>query len=168
MSQNLHDAVVGLLMIGGALMSLAAAVGLMRFPDLMSRMHAASKPQVLGLLLFLSAIAVEFASWKLLPVLFLCWLLMLLTAPVSAHMIGRAGYRTKHLRPELLSIDELDDVVERAQRYITEAQEAEEDVDADPQVDDVHQTGNLSGEELAAAREADGAGGSRSRRRLEG
>lgn len=102
------------LLLGGALMSLAAAVGLLRFPDLMSRMHAATKPQVLGLFLFLLAIAVEVQSWAAVPVLVVCWIFQLLTAPVSAHMVGRAGYRTKHLRKDLLSMDELDEVVERA------------------------------------------------------
>ena len=121
MSSEIKDLIIGILMVGGALMSLAAAIGLTRFPDLMSRMHAASKPQVLGLLLFLLAMAVQFESWVLLPVLAVCWLFMLLTAPVSAHMIGRAGYRTKHLRPELLSIDELDDVVGRAQELLLQA-----------------------------------------------
>ncbi|MFJ7750246.1 monovalent cation/H(+) antiporter subunit G [Arthrobacter sp. NPDC097144] len=139
MSQELNDLIVGILMTGGALMSLAAAIGLMRFPDLMSRMHAASKPQVLGLLLFLLAMAVQFESWSLLPVLAVCWLFMILTAPVSAHMVGRAGYRTKHLRPELLSIDELDDVVGRAQELLIQARtDSTEDDGAgeDPLVDD--------------------------------
>ncbi|THJ68781.1 monovalent cation/H(+) antiporter subunit G [Arthrobacter echini] len=95
-------------------MSLAAGIGLLRFPDLLSRMHAATKPQVLGLLLVLAALAVETGSWLLLPVLFLCWLFQLLTSPVSALMVGRTGYRTRHLRRELLTLDELDDVVERA------------------------------------------------------
>ena len=95
-------------------MSLAAAVGLLRFPDLLSRMHAATKPQVLGLLLFLLAIAVQQRTWAAIPVLVLCWVFQLLTAPVSAHMVGRAGYRTKHLRKDLLSMDELDEVVEHA------------------------------------------------------
>ncbi|WP_051478999.1 monovalent cation/H(+) antiporter subunit G [Arthrobacter sp. H5] len=105
---------VASLMIGGALMSLAAAVGLLRFPDLMARMHAATKPQVLGLLFFLLAIAVQQRSWQVLPVLLVAWIFQILTVPVSAHMVGRAGYRTKHLRKDLLSIDELDEVVERA------------------------------------------------------
>lgn len=102
------------LLLGGALMSLAAAVGLLRFPDLLSRMHAATKPQVLGLLLFLLAIAVELRSWAIVPVLIVCWIFQLLTAPVSAHMVGRAGYRTKHLRKDLLSRDDLNEVVEHA------------------------------------------------------
>lgn len=139
MSAELNDLIVGILMLGGALMSLAAAIGLTRFPDLMSRMHAASKPQVLGLLLFLLAIAVQFESWSLLPVLAVCWLFMILTAPVSAHMVGRAGYRTKHLRPELLTIDELDDVVGRAQELLLQSRAdgtGDADEDEDPQVDD--------------------------------
>ncbi len=109
-----NDVVVSVLLIGGALMSLAAGIGLVRFPDLLSRMHAATKPQVLGLLLLLLALAVENENWLLVPVLVLCWVFQLLTSPVSAHMVGRAGYRTRHLRRDLLTLDELDDVVARA------------------------------------------------------
>jgi len=98
----------------GSLMSLAAAVGLLRFPDLMSRMHAATKPQVLGLLLMLAAIGFSLHTWVLLPLLIAAWLFQLLTVPVSAHMVGRAGYRTKHRRPDLLTADELDEVVAAA------------------------------------------------------
>ncbi|MBG6215994.1 multicomponent Na+:H+ antiporter subunit G [Arthrobacter sp. CAN_A6] len=114
--QPVLDVVVAVLLISGALMSLAAGIGLVRFPDLLSRMHAATKPQVLGLLLFLLALAVEFRSWALVPVLLVCWIFQLLTSPVSAHMVGRAGYRTRHMRRDLLTIDELDDVVEKAAR----------------------------------------------------
>ncbi len=109
-----NDIIVSILLVGGSLMSLAAGIGLVRFPDLLSRMHAATKPQVLGLLLFLLALAVEFQSWVLVPLLVLCWVFQLLTSPVSAHMVGRAGYRTRHLRRDLLTLDELDDVVARA------------------------------------------------------
>jgi multicomponent Na+:H+ antiporter subunit G len=108
------DAVTGVFLVVGCLMSVAAGIGMLRFPDLLSRMHAATKPQVLGLLLLLSAVAIELRSWALVPVLLLAWLLQLLTAPVSAHMVGRAGYRTKHLKKETLVVDELDQVVARA------------------------------------------------------
>lgn len=114
MSETLIDVVTAVLMIGGALMSVAAGVGLLRFPDLLTRMHAATKPQVLGLLLFLLAMGLQMRSWVLIPVLLVCWIFMLLTVPVSAHMVGRAGYRTKHLRRDLLSMDELDEIVEKA------------------------------------------------------
>ena len=105
------DVLTAIALLGGALMSLAAAIGLLRFPDLMSRMHAATKPQVLGLFLMLAALGLQLRAWALVPLLIVAWLFQLLTVPVSAHMVGRAGYRTKHRRPELLSVDELNDVV---------------------------------------------------------
>ena len=121
------DVGTAVLLIAGALMSLGAAIGLLRFPDLMSRMHAATKPQVLGLFLVLAAIGLQMREWWVWPILAVAWIFQLLTVPVSAHMVGRAGYRTKHLHRELLSIDELEAVVLRAagQRAAEKAQETE-------------------------------------------
>ena len=108
------DAVSAVFMVVGALMSLGAAIGLLRFPDLLSRMHAATKPQVLGLFLPLAAIGLQMRTWWVWPVLVVAWIFQLLTVPVSAHMVGRAGYRTKHLHRELLTADELEAVVQKA------------------------------------------------------
>jgi multicomponent Na+:H+ antiporter subunit G len=108
------DAVSAVFMVVGALMSLAAAIGLLRFPDLMSRMHAATKPQVLGLFLLLAAVGLQLRTWWVWPVLLVAWIFQVLTVPVSAHMVGRAGYRTKHLHRELLTADELEAVVQKA------------------------------------------------------
>ena len=108
------DTVSAVFMVVGALMSLGAAIGLLRFPDLMSRMHAATKPQVLGLFLLLCAVGLQLRTWWVWPVLVVAWIFQLLTVPVSAHMVGRAGYRTKHLHKELLSTDELEAVVQKA------------------------------------------------------
>src|SRR3954449_1232462 len=108
------DIAAGICLVVGALMSLAAAIGLLRFPDLLSRMHAATKPQVFGLLLLLTGLGLQLGSWAAVPILLIAWLFQLLTVPVSAHMVGRAGYRTKHLRREILSVDDLDAVVEAA------------------------------------------------------
>ncbi|WP_309080939.1 monovalent cation/H(+) antiporter subunit G [Zhihengliuella sp.] len=111
---TLRDVTTAVFLVVGSLMSLTAAVGMLRFPDLMSRMHAATKPQVLGLLLLLGAVALQIGSWSAVPVLVLAWLLQLVTAPVSAHMVGRAGYRTKHLRRAMLVNDDLGAVVEQS------------------------------------------------------
>lgn len=113
-ADNVIDTVSAVFLVVGALMSLAAAVGLLRFPDLLSRMHAATKPQVLGLFLLLAAIGLQLRTWWVWPVLLVAWIFQLLTVPVSAHMVGRAGYRTKHLHRELLSSDELEAVVQKA------------------------------------------------------
>ncbi|QCU77281.1 monovalent cation/H(+) antiporter subunit G [Citricoccus sp. SGAir0253] len=107
------DGIAGVLLVLGAALSTVAGIGLLRFPDLLSRMHAATKPQVLGLLLVLLALAFAWRAWAWVPVLVLAWVLQMLTAPVSAHLVGRAGYRTKHLRREILYTDELADVVAR-------------------------------------------------------
>jgi multicomponent Na+:H+ antiporter subunit G len=116
------DIVSAVCLITGSLMSLAAGIGLLRFPDLLSRMHAATKPQVFGLLLLLTGLGLQLGSWAAVPVLLIAWLFQLLTVPVSAHMVGRAGYRTKHLRREILSVDDLDAVVEAAAEEEPEAE----------------------------------------------
>lgn len=69
---------------------------------------------MLGLFLLLSALGLELRSWAVIPVLLLAWIVQLLTAPVSAHMVGRAGYRTRHLKRVTLVADELALVVEEA------------------------------------------------------
>lgn len=110
------DCVAAVFLVVGGLMSLAAGIGLVRFPDLHSRMHAATKPQVLGLLMLLLAAAITWRSWSWVAITLLAWGLMLLTAPVSAHVVGRAGYRTKHMRADLLTEDELAAAVDRVGR----------------------------------------------------
>ncbi|MET1089661.1 MAG: monovalent cation/H(+) antiporter subunit G [Arthrobacter sp.] len=123
------DQVSAVFMVVGAVMSLGAAIGLLRFPDLLSRMHAATKPQVLGLFLLLAAIGLQMRTWWVWPVLVVAWIFQLLTVPVSAHMVGRAGYRTRHLHRELLTADELEAVVQKAA-----AKSAREDGSGDGQV----------------------------------
>lgn len=110
-----RDVIVSVLMIVGCLMSLAAAIGLLRFGDILSRMHAATKPQVLGLACLLAAVAVHQSMWSWLPILVLIFVLQALTAPVSAHMVGRAAYRSKHLDSGTLVSDDLAEVVQYAE-----------------------------------------------------
>lgn len=69
-----------------------AAIGLLRLPDLYTRMHAVTKAGTLGIGLVLVAAAVAFADLSVAARAVVALLFVLLTAPVSAHMIGRAGY----------------------------------------------------------------------------
>ncbi|MDZ5077508.1 monovalent cation/H(+) antiporter subunit G [Nesterenkonia sp. HG001] len=110
------DAVAAVFLVIGGLMSLAAGIGLVRLPDLHSRMHAATKPQVLGLLSLLLAAAITWRSWSGVVLVLLAWGLQILTAPASAHVVGRAGYRTKHFKSEQLAQDELARAVDRISR----------------------------------------------------
>ncbi|TLP79029.1 monovalent cation/H(+) antiporter subunit G [Nesterenkonia sphaerica] len=124
---SILDGIAALFMVIGGLMSLAAGLGLVRFPDLHSRMHAATKPQVLGLLMLVLAAALMWRSWPWVVIALLAWGLMILTAPVSAHVVGRAGYRTKHMRADLLAEDELATAVDRLSRQRGVRREVKDD-----------------------------------------
>lgn len=97
------------------ILSIAAAAGLMRFPDLLSRLHSWSKPQVFGLVLVLIVVAVTQPSFGLITTCLLIAGFQMATAPAGAHMVGRAGYRTRHLRRAQLYRDELAEAVSRAE-----------------------------------------------------
>ena len=86
------DILAALLMTGGTFLMLVAAVGLLRFPDLYTRMHAVTKAGTLGIGLMLISAAVAFWDLSVTARALAALLFVFLTAPVSAHMIGRAGY----------------------------------------------------------------------------
>lgn len=114
MLDTVLDVLAGLFMLAGAFLSFAAGVGVLRFPDLLARMHAATKPQVLGLILVLIGLELQLRTWRVAFVIVLVILFQMLTAPVSAHMVGRAGYRTGKVRTDLLVMDELTADVQEA------------------------------------------------------
>lgn len=114
MIEEILDVAAAVFVLLGAALSLVAGVGVLRFPDALSRLHAGTKPQVLGLICIVIAVALSARSWAALLLLIPVVLFQLITQPVAAHMIGRAGYRTRNHRPDLLLVDELADDVERA------------------------------------------------------
>jgi multicomponent Na+:H+ antiporter subunit G len=82
-----------LLMVGSAFCALAA-IGMLRFPDVYTRLHAASKAGALGAGLILLALGI--ASQDL-PTLIKCLIglgFLLLTSPVSAHLLARAALKS--------------------------------------------------------------------------
>jgi multicomponent Na+:H+ antiporter subunit G len=82
------------LLVAGGVFSLLAAVGVVRLPDLYTRMHAASKAGVVGagLALLAAGLAAFDPAIALRAMLGICFLL--LTTPVSAHLLARAAYIT--------------------------------------------------------------------------
>jgi len=103
------DVIAAVLLVVGSLMSLTAAVGLVRFPDVLTRMHAATKPQTVGLLFVLAGIAVYFHTFTVLAMVLIIGAFQLVTAPVAAHMVARGAYRADMHDPHQLSTDELAD-----------------------------------------------------------
>ena len=106
------DVVSAVCLLAGCALSLIAAIGLVRFPDLFSRMHAGTKPQVLGLLLILLGIGLRLRDWSDIGMLLAVAMFQLRTAPVAAHMIGRAAYRRGAVRRDTLLVDELTPALE--------------------------------------------------------
>ena len=104
---SILDTLVAIFLLLGAFLSLAAAVGLIRFPDALARLHAATKPQILGLIFIVFALALSVRSWAVLLLLIPVVVLQMLTGPIAAHMVGRAGYRTGTFTEESLVLDEL-------------------------------------------------------------
>ncbi|GAA2406271.1 hypothetical protein GCM10010420_37710 [Streptomyces glaucosporus] len=100
------DAVSAVLLLTGAVFCLLGAVGLLRFPDTLSRLHASSKAQTLGVLLALLGAAVRvplpYAGLLLLIALF-----QLFTAPVTGQVVGRVAYRTGAVDRRTLLTDDL-------------------------------------------------------------
>jgi multicomponent Na+:H+ antiporter subunit G len=89
---ELLEWVTGLLLIVGALFSALAALGVLRFPDVYTRLHAAAKAGTVGAGFVLLAIAVASpdlatALRALLGIGFL-----VLTGPISAHLLARAAF----------------------------------------------------------------------------
>lgn len=103
------DIVAYVLILLGALLCLTASIGLLRFRDVPSRLHAATKPQVLGLILIAIAIALSLGSWPVVAFLVPVVLIQLATAPLSAHMVGRQAYRNGTIDQQSLLVDELKD-----------------------------------------------------------
>jgi multicomponent Na+:H+ antiporter subunit G len=101
------DVVAAVCLLLGAFLTFSAGVGVLRFTHLLARAHAVTKPQVLGLVLLLAAVALRLRSWTALTLLVLVVLFQLLTAPVAAHMVSRAGFRTGKIRPEDQDVDDL-------------------------------------------------------------
>lgn len=103
------DTTALVLVLIGAVLCLTASIGLLRFRDVPTRLHAATKPQVLGLLLICIAIALSLRAWPVVAFIAPVVLIQLATAPLSAHMVGRAAYRNGTIDEGVLVVDELRD-----------------------------------------------------------
>ncbi|MCG8357530.1 MAG: monovalent cation/H(+) antiporter subunit G [Kiloniellales bacterium] len=88
------EILAALLVVAGGFFALAAALGVLRLPDVLIRMHASTKAGTLGCGLILVAVAVHFGDTGIVARAVAAIVFLLLTAPVAAHMIGRAAYRT--------------------------------------------------------------------------
>lgn len=83
------------LALAGATLTLLAALGVLRFPDVMARMHALTKASTLGVVLVLLGGAVTLDHPNDVTSLLLAAALQVLTMPVGANLLSRATYRAE-------------------------------------------------------------------------
>lgn len=87
------DVVAACLLLVGVALSITAGIGLHKFPDVFARMHAASKPATLGIVLVLAGTALRMRAADEVALIVLVLCLQFITVPIGAHMVGRATYR---------------------------------------------------------------------------
>lgn len=92
--ENIADYGGAVLLLIGVFFTLVAAIGLVRFRDVYSRMHAGTKPQFLGLMFVLTGIGLESWNWRWIVLTVIVLALQFITAPVASHLVGRAVFRT--------------------------------------------------------------------------
>lgn len=83
-----------LFLLLGSLLSIIAAVGVLRMPDVFIRMHAATKVGTVGVSSIVIGVMIHFGTLTVTSRGVLVIAFFLLTAPVAAHMIARAAYRS--------------------------------------------------------------------------
>lgn len=89
----MNDTIVSILIISGGAFAAVAGLGILRLPDVLIRMHASTKAGTLGVGLIVLGVAVHFMTSLVLTKALFIIAFLLLTAPVGAHLVGRAAYR---------------------------------------------------------------------------
>lgn len=100
------------LMLLGVFFSLASAIGIIRFPDVYTRLHASTKSLTGGALFILCGAALQSDSWQSAARIILIAGFLLSTNPISSHAIARACYR-HGIRPEPSHMDHYAKTVEK-------------------------------------------------------
>lgn len=101
------DVVAAVCVLAGVSLGLLAAIGIHRFGDVFARMHAATKPATLGLVLVMIGAGLRADDPDTAVKLALVAVLQFITAPIGAHMVGRAAYQTGVELSDETAVDEL-------------------------------------------------------------
>ncbi len=107
---NWNEIIGGIIAIGGSLFLLLGSVGLVRMPDAYNRIQAGTKASTLGTILSLVGVLFFVPGWF--GKLILLILFVLITNPVSSHVLARAAYYTKVPLSEKTKVDKLKETLE--------------------------------------------------------
>lgn len=104
---SMSELIAAVCLLIGCAFTMIAALGLFRFKNVFTRMHAASKPQLLGLMFICFGITLHFRTWHWFAVCTLIIALQIMAAPVGSHLLGRSAYRDGLSDPTELTQDDL-------------------------------------------------------------
>jgi multicomponent Na+:H+ antiporter subunit G len=96
----------------GVFFMFVSSLGVLRLPDFYSRLHAPTKAATLGLFFLFVAVAIGVPEKVVVTKALLALIFIAATAPVGAHIMSRAAYRTGVRPDRKMSIDEYEAVVE--------------------------------------------------------
>lgn len=101
--------VAGLLVIIGSFFALVASVGLIRLPDVYSRMHAASKAGTVGSGLMMIALTVSAGDTATAIRAIAGLIFFIMTAPIAAHLLARAAFKVGYPLWDKSVVDDMSD-----------------------------------------------------------
>lgn len=89
-----------LFVLAGVPFFLSGTIGLLRFPDIYTRLHALTKADNVGLGFMILGLCIQAASWLEVVKLILIWLLVLVASATSCHLVARKALQ-KNIKPWL-------------------------------------------------------------------
>lgn len=116
MLDALQNYLSGILVVIGAAFTLVATIGLLRLPDIYSRMHSASKVGTVGSGAVLIALAIHSQDLATVMRALAGVAFFLLTAPVAAHLLAKASYSAGYRLWEGSVRDDMGTAIQSADR----------------------------------------------------
>lgn len=107
MMEAIVNLITALMVLVGAVFSLLAAIGILRLPDVYSRMHAASKAGTVGSGILLLALGVHALDGGIFARSLAGIVFLLLTAPISAHLLAKAAFAAGYRLSDTTVVNEM-------------------------------------------------------------
>ena len=108
----LGNILAGIFVVMGAMFALVASIGILRLPDFYTRIHAASKAGTVGSVLALVALAIVSVQTAEVLRAIAAIVFFFLTAPISAHLLGKAAYSAGYRMWSGSVLDEMEEDAE--------------------------------------------------------
>jgi len=95
---DLLPLVAGIVVLTGSVFLLIGGIGVLRFPDFLTRVHAAGVCETLGSFTILLGLMLVGAGWLVTVKLMLILVFLMITSPVSSHALCRAALHDGTIR----------------------------------------------------------------------